>query len=53
MLTWQGIGHITDDADSYDPEGVRACVRKIDKYLETGVLPVDGATCHNSKNIML
>lgn len=52
LLTWQGIGHLTINAD-YDPEGVKRCTRKMDRYMTTGELPVDGDTCRQSEKIKL
>jgi len=59
LVTWQGVGHCVTTAD-YDPEGVKACLAQVDEYWKSGngdpanpkiVLPIDGFTCRNSREI--
>lgn len=39
--------------EDYDPVGVKLCVDRMDHYMATGELPVDGTTCRNTEQITL
>lgn len=57
MMTWQGVGHLItghgDKTQLNDPVGFNNCTRKIQHYLLTGELPMNGYVCRNKMKLSL
>ena len=45
------VGHTIQGGASYDPDGVKQCTDRQERFWRTGKLPVDGFTCRNSEKL--